>query len=78
MVLPKCQFTTKYFDREIRERVDFYCDEKEPLDSGLCIFHDKDYLQDKTNYEDHKRKVLDRLKHKVNHATYLIMNHYSA
>jgi hypothetical protein len=48
--------------------VDFNCQEEEPLASGLCIFHDKDYLQDRTNYEEHKMKVLDRLKHKVNHA----------
>jgi uncharacterized protein YjbI with pentapeptide repeats len=47
--------------------VSFYCDE-EPLASGFCVFHDEGYLQDKTNNEDHKRKVLDRLWHKVNHA----------
>ena len=66
--MPKCQFTTKYYNYEIRKRVDFNCDEEESLTSGLCIFHDKDYLQNKTNYEEHKRKILDRLKHKVNHA----------
>jgi uncharacterized protein YjbI with pentapeptide repeats len=67
--LPKCQFTTQYYDYEIRKDVDFYCPEEEPLASGFCIFHDKDYLlQDKMNNEEHKRKVLDRLKHKVNHA----------
>jgi hypothetical protein len=66
--LPKCKFTTKYFDYEISVEVDFNCQEEELLASGLCIFHDKDYLQDKTNYEKHKMKVLDRLKHKVNHA----------
>jgi hypothetical protein len=67
--LPKCQFTNKYYDYEIGEEIDFYCDDKEPLDSGRCIFHDNNYcLQDKTNYEEHKRKVLDRLKDKVNHA----------
>jgi hypothetical protein len=66
--LPKCQFTTQYYDYETRKEVDFNCQEL-PLASGLCIFHDKDYLlQDKTNNEEHKRKVLDRLKHKVNHA----------
>jgi hypothetical protein len=48
--------------------VDFKCTEEEPLASGLCIFHDKDYLNDKTNYEEHKRNVLNRLKHKVNDA----------
>ena len=66
--MPKCQFTTKYYDYEKREQIDFYCDDGEPLASSFCIFHDKDYLQDKTNYEEHKRKVLDRLKSKVNHA----------
>jgi uncharacterized protein YjbI with pentapeptide repeats len=65
--LPKCQFSTKYFDYEIPNYVEFYCQE-EPLASGFCIFHDKDYLQDKTNYEKRKRKVLHRLKRKVNHA----------
>jgi hypothetical protein len=66
--LPKCQFTTQYYAYETSKDVDFYCQEL-PLASGLCIFHDKDYLlQDKTNNEEHKRKVLDRLKHKVNHA----------
>jgi hypothetical protein len=48
--------------------VHFNCDDEEPLASGFCIFHDKDYLHHKTNNEEHKRKVLDRLKHKVNHA----------
>ena len=68
--MPKCQFTTIY-DYEIGEMVYFKCPEEVevPLDSCFCIFHDKDYLlQDKTNYEEHKRAVLDRLKHKVNHA----------
>jgi hypothetical protein len=66
--LPNCKFTTKYINYEIGKEVDFYCPEKEPLASGFCIFHHKDYLQDKTNYEKRKMKVLDRLKHKVNHA----------
>jgi hypothetical protein len=66
--LPKCQFTTKYYDYEIDKLVDFYCDDEEPLASGFCIFHDKDYLQVMTNNEEHKRKVLDRVRQKVNHA----------
>jgi hypothetical protein len=65
--LLKCQFTSQYDDYEIGKYVDFHCQEL-PLASGFCIFHDKNYLHDKTNYEEHKRKVLDRLKHKVNHA----------
>jgi hypothetical protein len=65
--LPKCQFTTKYYDYEIDDEIHFCCPE-EPSASGFCIFHDKDYLHSKTNYEEHKRTVLDRLNHKVNHA----------
>jgi hypothetical protein len=65
--LPNCQFTTKYDDHEIHNNVDFYCDE-EPLASGFCIFHDKDYLHDKINNEEHKRKLVDRLKYKLNRA----------
>jgi uncharacterized protein YjbI with pentapeptide repeats len=68
--LPKCQFTTKYSGFPLREEIEFNCqeDEEEILASGFCFFHDKDYLQDKTNYEEHKAKVLEKLKHKVNHA----------
>jgi hypothetical protein len=67
--LSNCKFTSQYYDHETRWWVDFNCTEEEPLASGFCIFHDKDYLlQDKTNYEEHKRKVLERLKHKVNYA----------
>ena len=65
--MPKCQFTSQYYEYEIGKNVDFHCQEL-PLASGFCIFHDKDYLQDKTNYEEHKTKVLDRLTDKVNHA----------
>jgi hypothetical protein len=45
----------------------FHCQEL-PLVSGFCMFHDKDYLQDKTVKDEHKRTMLDRLKRKVNHA----------
>jgi hypothetical protein len=66
--LPNCQFTTRYYNYEIRKYVDFNCAEEEPIASGLCIFDDKDYLQDKANNEEHKWTVLDRLKRKVSHA----------
>jgi len=65
--LSKCQFTSQYIDYEILNWVDFNCQE-ESLTSGFCIFHDKDCLQDKTYYEEHKTRILERLKHKVNHA----------
>ena len=65
--MPKCQFTTQYYDYEISDDIHFCCPE-EPLASGFCIFHDEDYLHDKINNDEHKRKVLNRLKRKVNHA----------
>ena len=65
--MTKCKFATQYYDYKIGKDIDFNCTE-EPLASGFCIFHDKEYLQDKTNYEEHKTKVLDRLTDKVNHA----------
>jgi hypothetical protein len=67
--LSKCQqFTiTKYYNYKLGRWKPFNCPE-EPLASGFCIFHDKDYLQDKTNYEEHKMNVLDRLTDKVNYA----------
>jgi hypothetical protein len=65
--LPKCQFTTQYYNFKIGKNVDFDCQE-EPLVSGFCIFHDKGYLQDKTNNEEQKKKVLNRLKYKLNQS----------
>jgi hypothetical protein len=70
--LPKCKFTTKYYDYEIRKEVDFNCDDEEPLASDFCIFQDKNYLH-YSNYlssfhKEHKTAVLGRLKRKVNHA----------
>ena len=66
--MPKCQFTTQYYNYEMSAEVHFNCDDEEPLASGFCIFHDKDYLHHKTNYEEHKRKVQERFSRKINHA----------
>jgi hypothetical protein len=65
--LPKCQYSTEYYDYESGTYdAAFNCPEEEPLASGFRIFHDKDYLQDKTNYEEHKRKVIEKLRDKIN------------
>jgi hypothetical protein len=68
-----CKFTTKYSDYEAVDvgfkEVSFRCQEKKEPSSGWCIFHDKDYLQDKDNYENRKKTVLERLKQKVNHSS---------
>ena len=39
------------------------------LDSGFCIFHDENYLQDKNNdHKEHEQKVRDRLEAKVRNS----------
>ena len=42
----RCCFNTKYFDYSKQEPANFACDEI-ALASGLCIFHDKNYSNDK-------------------------------
>jgi hypothetical protein len=66
--LPECQFTTQYFNYEIGKEVDFNCDDEEPLASGRCILHDEGYLQDKEHEKEHKKKVIEKLRHTVNDA----------
>jgi hypothetical protein len=66
--MPKCQFIIQYYNYEIRKIVGLKCDGRRAFRLCVYIFHDKNYLQDKINYEEHKRKILDRSKHKVNHA----------
>ena len=65
-----CKFTAKYWDHERSEYVDYNCDSKDEdiLDSGLCIFHDENYLQDKNNHKEHEQKVRDRLETKVRNS----------
>jgi hypothetical protein len=69
--LAECKFTTKYWDHERSRIVDYNCDSKDEdvLDSGLCIFHDENYLQDKNNnHKEHEQKVRDRLGTKVRNS----------
>jgi hypothetical protein len=69
--LAKCKFTTEYWDHERSGEVDYNCDSKNEdiLESGLCIFHDEDYLQDKkNNLKEHEQKVRDRLEAKVRNS----------
>jgi hypothetical protein len=67
--LTKCQFTTKYWNYESRSKVDYNCpDDEENLGSGRCIFHDENYLQDKSNRKENEQKVRDRLMTKVHNS----------
>ena len=67
--LAKCQFpTTKYYDYERQARVPYNCDSKDEdvLASGLCIFHDENYLkEDKDNRKEREQKVKEKLMDKV-------------
>ena len=68
--MAECKFTTKYLDYERSEYAYYNCDSKDEdiLDSGLCIFHDENYLQDKNNHKEHEQKVRDRLETKVRNS----------
>ena len=68
--MAECKFTTEYWDHERSEDVDYNCDSKDEdiLDSGLCIFHDENYLQDKNNHREHEQKVRDRLEARVRNS----------
>ena len=80
--MPKCQFTTKYYNYEKRKEVDFTCHEKieeqeeveAPSNSRrFCIFHSNNYcLRDKTKHEERPRKIVDRLKQKVSGSITLL------
>jgi hypothetical protein len=56
--LAKCQFTNaKYYDYESESWIDYKCpDNEETPGSGLCIFHDENYLkeEDKDNRKEHE------------------------
>jgi len=53
----RCCFNTKYFDYSKKETANFACDEI-ALASGLCIFHDKNYSNDK----ELDQKISDKIK----------------
>jgi hypothetical protein len=75
--LAKCQFTTKYWDNESQKETPYNCDSEnvDVLDSGLCIFHEKKYLEGYLFHRDQfgpkevsKRieRVTERLMEKIN------------
>jgi hypothetical protein len=58
--LAKCQFpTVTYWDYERLMEVPYNCDskDKDVLASGLCSFHDKNYLQDKMTKKNMNKKL---------------------
>jgi hypothetical protein len=70
--LAKCQFRCRYWNYESDKPYDYECDtngEENILPSGLCIFHDENYLkEDKENRKERERKVRDRLMDKISKA----------
>jgi hypothetical protein len=65
--LDKCIFDANSPPHQGGIEIGFDCNE-EPLASGFCIFHDKDYLEDKTNPDLPRRKLVESLECKVNQA----------
>jgi uncharacterized protein YjbI with pentapeptide repeats len=65
--LAHCKFVPQYtiLPLEIREKSK--CKE-DALDSGLCIFHDENYLKDKNNQAEHEQRVKKRIEEKVDYS----------
>jgi hypothetical protein len=66
--LVKCQYPTKYWDYESLAEVPFHCDSRDEdiLPSGVCLFHDENYLQDKDNHKEREQEVVTKLMVRVN------------
>jgi uncharacterized protein YjbI with pentapeptide repeats len=63
MQLTKCRFTAKYWDYESQAEVDFSCpDQDGSSSSGLCIFHDENYLLDKNKTKDIEEKLIAKIR----------------
>jgi uncharacterized protein YjbI with pentapeptide repeats len=61
----KCQFSTRYYDFEERKEVPYDCpehDEQFVLESGFCIFHDKQYLDKEENHEIIEKQFQKKIK----------------
>ena len=64
--LINCQFTTQYWNFEIDKEIDYCCEKDEDiLNSGRCIFHDENYLNDKDSREQNEQNVRTKLMAKV-------------
>ena len=68
--MAKCQFTTNYWDHESHNEGDYKCpDDEETPGSGICIFHDANYLkEDKEKHIEHEQKVRNKLTDKISEA----------
>ena len=58
-----CQYNTKYFDFDKQETKLFECEEKS-LDSGFCIFHDKNYDNNKERLNQLNKKIESSVRNK--------------
>jgi flagellar motility protein MotE (MotC chaperone) len=72
--LAKCQFTTEYYDYESKKMYNFECEYQEALETNFCIFHNKDYLQDKNNIIEYKQRVKE-VKEKLNERVKQSISH---
>jgi len=54
--MPKCQFNTKYYDYLEQETKLFECKE-ESLNSGFCIFHDKNFKNNEDKINQLNKKI---------------------
>ena len=75
-IVAHCGFKTdiKCYDEITGEYVPYICPETEEniLDSGLCIFHNENYLKDSENKEAHGQNIKEKLKPKIEELESLI------
>ena len=55
-IMGKCRFNSKYYDYSANEPGNYECDE-EALPSGFCIFHDRNYKNNKKRSEKIYEKI---------------------
>ena len=74
--MARCGFKTdiKYLDEKTGEYIPYICLEPEQniLDSGLCIFHDENYLKDSKNRKANEQKLKRKLYEKLAESEPLI------
>lgn len=74
--MARCQFKVdiKYRDERTGKYIAYVCDEpaENILDSGLCIFHDENYLKDLKNKEANEQNVKNKLTEKIKKSESLI------
>lgn len=64
-----CTFKQDYYNYQFKQTATFRCDQISLENRDLCLFHDKDYLKDKTRPKN-KDKVIEKLIERIDESNY--------